>query len=149
MPLKTHQDDMPAINLTPMIDIVFQLIIFFMVGARFTELEKKVDLSVPQVAGAARLPPTPEKRVINVFRDGRIELNRRPLSLEQLTRQLAEDQRQYPQIGVVVRADGDGPFQNVAAVFAACREAGIDEMGISVRMASGPIAAGTRSAKER
>src|SRR5690606_15367471 len=49
MPLKTHQDDMPAVNLTPMIDIVFQLIIFFMVGARFTELEKKVDLSVPEV----------------------------------------------------------------------------------------------------
>ena len=36
MPLKTHQDDMPSINLTPMIDIVFQLIIFFMVGSRFT-----------------------------------------------------------------------------------------------------------------
>ena len=135
MPLKTHQDDMPAINLTPMIDIVFQLIIFFMVGARFTELEKKVDLSVPKVAGAASLPPLPEQRVINVFRDGRIELNRRPLSLPELKSQLAEDQRQYSQVGVVVRADADGPFQNVAAVFTACREAGIDEMGISVRMA--------------
>jgi biopolymer transport protein ExbD len=144
MPLKTHQDDVPAINLTPMIDIVFQLIIFFMVGARFTELEKKVDLSVPQVAGTAALPPIPEQRVINVFRDGRIELNRRPLSLPELTRQLAEDQRRYAQVPVVVRADADGPFQNVAAVFTACRQAGIDEMGISVRMAT----AG-RSAKER
>ena len=47
MPLRTHQDEAPAINLTPMIDIVFNLIIFFMVGARFTELEKKVDLAVP------------------------------------------------------------------------------------------------------
>jgi biopolymer transport protein ExbD len=137
MPLKTHQDDMPAINLTPMIDIVFQLIIFFMVGARFTELEKQVDLSVPQVAGAAKLPPTPEKRVINVFRDGRIELNRQPITLDALARQLAEDQRKYAHVPVVVRADADGPFQNVAAVFTACRQAGIDEMGISVRMATG------------
>ncbi len=137
MPLKTHQDDMPAINLTPMIDIVFQLIIFFMVGARFTELEKQVDLSVPQVAGAAQLPPTPEKRVINVFRDGRLELNRQPITLEALARQLADDQRQYSHVPVVVRADADGPFQNVAAVFTACRQAGIDEMGISVRMATG------------
>jgi biopolymer transport protein ExbD len=120
-----------------MIDIVFQLIIFFMVGARFTELEKKVDLSVPQVAGAAALPPIPEQRVVNVFRDGRIELNRRPLTLAQLTRQLAEDQQKYAQVPVIVRADADGPFQNVANVFTACRQAGIDEMGISVRMASG------------
>ena len=53
MPLKTHQDEMPAINLTPMIDIVFNLIIFFMVSTRFTEIERKVDLSVPEVGGTA------------------------------------------------------------------------------------------------
>jgi hypothetical protein len=45
VPLKTHKDDLPAINLTPMIDIVFNLIIFFMVSTRFTELERKVDLT--------------------------------------------------------------------------------------------------------
>jgi biopolymer transport protein ExbD len=149
MPLKTHQDDLPAINLTPMIDIVFQLIIFFMVGARFTELEKKVDLSVPQVAGAAQLPRAPERRVINVYRDGRLELNRSPVSLDNLVRLLADDQRQYTDVGVVIRADADGPFQHVAAVMTACREAGISDLGISVRMASGPIAAGASATKER
>ena len=149
MPLKTHQDDIPAINLTPMIDIVFQLIIFFMVGARFTELEKKVDLSVPQVAGAAKLPRAPERRVINVYRDGRLELNRSPVSLENLTRLLADDQRQYTDVGVVIRADAEGPFQHVAAVMTACRQAGISDLGISVRMATGPIAAGTSGTKER
>jgi biopolymer transport protein ExbD len=149
MPLKTHQDDLPAINLTPMIDIVFQLIIFFMVGARFTELEKKVDLSVPQVAGAAQLPRAPERRVINVYRDGRLELNRSPVSLDNLVRLLADDQRQYTDVGVVIRADADGPFQHVAAVMTACREAGISDLGISVRMATGPIAAGASATKER
>ena len=44
MPLKMHEDEMPSINLTPMVDIVFQLIIFFMVGTKFTEMEKKIDL---------------------------------------------------------------------------------------------------------
>jgi biopolymer transport protein ExbD len=149
MPLKTHQDDIPAINLTPMIDIVFQLIIFFMVGARFTELEKKVDLSVPQVAGAAKLPRAPERRVINVYRDGRLELNRSPVSLDNLTRLLADDQRQYTDVGVVIRADAEGPFQHVAGVMTACRQAGISDLGISVRMATGPIAAGTSGTKER
>ncbi|MEX2175795.1 MAG: biopolymer transporter ExbD [Pirellulaceae bacterium] len=134
MPLKTHQDDMPAINLTPMIDIVFQLIIFFMVGAKFTELEKSVDLSVPQVSDIAALTPTPENRVINVYRDGRIDLDRQPVSIEQLKAELGDAQRQYAELGVVVRGDAEGPFQNVAAVLTACRQAGIAEMGISVRM---------------
>ena len=49
MPLKTHPDEQPALNLTPMIDIVFLLIIFFMVGTKFAEWESKLTLKVPQV----------------------------------------------------------------------------------------------------
>ena len=53
MPLKTTRDDeMVSINLTPMIDIVFQLIIFFMAGTKFTELERSIGLQVPQVNNA-------------------------------------------------------------------------------------------------
>ena len=42
MPLKTHQDELPTLNLTPMIDVVFLLIIFFLVGSQFTGTEKKI-----------------------------------------------------------------------------------------------------------
>ena len=56
------------------------------------------------------------------------------MTLPQLTARLADDQQQYRELGVVVRGDADGPFQNVAAVLTACRQAGISEMGISVRM---------------
>jgi biopolymer transport protein ExbD len=134
MPLKTHQEDLPPINLTPMIDIVFNLIIFFMVGARFTDLERKVDLSVPQVAEIRTLTPTPEKRTINVYRDGRVELDGEPVSIDQLELRLSDAQRQYADLGVNVRGDGLGPFQNVATVLTACRQAGISELGISVRL---------------
>ena len=134
MPLKTHHDDLPAINLTPMIDIVFNLIIFFMVSTRFTEIERKVDLSVPEVADIRTLTPTPEKRTINVYRDGRIELDGEAVSIDQLILRLSDAQRQYAELGVNVRGDGLGPFQNVATVLTACRQAGISELGISVRL---------------
>jgi biopolymer transport protein ExbD len=138
VPLKTHQDDLPAINLTPMIDIVFNLIIFFMVSTRFTEMERKVDLTVPQVANHQSLADIPKSRAINVYRDGRITLDGAAVTLRELTDQLAAVQRQDGHQNVVVRGDADGPFQNVAAVFSACQKAGIAEMGISVRLASGP-----------
>lgn len=135
MPLKTHLDEQPSLNLTPMIDIVFLLIIFFMVGTKFAEMERKISLQVPQVSDAGALTPAPEKRVINVYRDGSIALNQRIVSLEELTLQLKEDRNQYGDLGVIVRGDADGAFQNVAVVLNACRRAGIAEMGVSVRMA--------------
>jgi biopolymer transport protein ExbD len=134
MPLKTHQDDLPPINLTPMIDIVFNLIIFFMVSTRFTEMERTVDLSVPQVSDTSKLTETPKSRSINVYRDGRITLDAEPVTLPQLADRLAASHRQHHQVDVVVRGDADAPFQNVAAVLTACGNAGISEMGISVRL---------------
>ncbi len=133
MPLKMHQDDTPSINLTPMVDIVFQLIIFFMVGTRFTEMEKKIDLSVPTVANSARLPDAPERRIVNVYRDGRIELDQTVVTLEQLQGELAAWQARAPGQPVIVRGDAEGALQHVATVLTACRDAGISDMGISVR----------------
>ena len=135
MPLKTHLDEQPTLNLTPMIDVVFLLIIFFMVGTKFTELERKIALEVPQVSDVKALTPAPERRVINVHRDGRIEVDRAFVSLDELVQHLASARREYADLGVLVRGDAEGEFQNVAGVLGACRQAGIAEMGISVRLA--------------
>lgn len=134
MPLKTIQDEMPSINLTPMIDIVFQLIIFFMVGSRFTELEKKMDLQVPSVSSTAAMGSVPERYLVNVFRDGRITLNQEPVDPPLLTSRLAAARQQHGDVIVTVRGDGGCDFQAVATAMAACRDAGV-EMGVSVRMA--------------
>ncbi|NLX55117.1 MAG: biopolymer transporter ExbD [Planctomycetaceae bacterium] len=137
MPLKTIQDDPPSINLTPLIDVVFNLIIFFMVTTTFGEWESSMAVKVPQVKQAGALAPGPEKRVVNVLRDGRVVLDRDIVSLPELTQRLATVKQRYSDISVVVRGDADGAFQNVASVLSACREAGISDMGISVRLAQG------------
>ncbi len=138
MPLKTHQDEQPTLNLTPMIDIVFLLIIFFMVGTKFAEWENRLALKVPEVNETGALAPAPEKRVINVYQDGRISLDRDFVTLDELIGQLTEARQQYSGLGVVVRGDAEGAFQHVASVLGACREAGITDMGISVRLAQRP-----------
>ena len=135
MPLKTHFDEQPTINLTPMLDVVFNIIIFFMVATKFAEMERKIELQVPQVADVQALTPAPERRVINVYRDGRIALDRDFVSLDQLVARLSEARRDYADLGVMVRGDAEGAFQNVAGVLGACRQAGIQEMGVSVRLA--------------
>jgi len=136
MPLKTHQDEQPSPNLTPMIDIVFLLIIFFMVGTEFVEMERKIAVKVPHVTDVGTLTPAPEKRVINVHRDGRISLDRQFVTLDELKGNLTTARNQSKDLAVIVRGDAEGEFQNVATVLNACRQAGISEMGISVRLAS-------------
>lgn len=136
MPLKTHMDEQPSLNLTPMIDIVFLLIIFFMVGTKFSELERKIGLRVPEVTNAEALTAAPEPRVINVYGDGNITLDRTPVTLQGLTQKLAHARSQYSDLGVLVRGDANGRFQRVAEVLNACKQADVGELGISVRPAT-------------
>jgi biopolymer transport protein ExbD len=133
MPLKTHIDDEPTLNLTAMLDVMFLLIIFFMLGTKFVDDERKIGLSVPQVVDQGALSAAPGRKEVNVFRDGTITLDRTPVTLDQLTTRLAAARRQYSELGVLVRGDARGEFQNVATVLTACKRAGIQELGISVR----------------
>ena len=52
MPLKIQHDEAPALNLTSMIDVLFLLIIFFMVATKFDEMERNIEVAVPEVAQA-------------------------------------------------------------------------------------------------
>ena len=116
MPLKTQKEDLSSMNLTPLIDIIFLLIIFFMVGSRFTELneiEKEISLSVPQVTDAKALTSAPRNRVINVFEDGSIQLDKEVVTLDQLRERLASAQEQYSNLGVVIRGDASSKYQSV------------------------------------
>ena len=135
MPLKMHQDPLPEMNLTPMIDIVFNLIIFFMVGTKFTEMDRSVELHVPKVAAAQNLSQTTASRVVEVHRDGSIRLGKQTVRLEELQRSLRNDVASGVDVRVMVRGDAEGSFQHVASVLTACRDAGVKDLGIAVETA--------------
>jgi biopolymer transport protein ExbD len=138
MPLRVQRDDQPSVNLTPMIDIVFLLIIFFMVGTKFSELteaERNIALQLPEVANVKALTAAPKKRVINVFDDGKVTLDDIPVSLAELAEELKLARQQYQGLGVIVRGDAGAYYQRVADVLAACNHAEISDLGISVRVA--------------
>jgi len=136
MPLKTHTDELPSMNLTSMLDVLFLLIIFFMAGTKFTEMERKIALRVPQVSDRGALTAAPEKRIVNIYQDGQITLDRQLVTLDELRARLSAARGQYKDLGVLVRGDATGAFQNVAQVLNACKQAGINELAISVRIAN-------------
>lgn len=136
MPIKIRQtEELPALNLTAMIDVLFLLIIFFVCGTKFADAERQIKLQVPTVAASGALTPPPEKKVVNVYQNGQLTLDRQSVTLEELTQRLAAARSQYQRQGVMVRGDAGVPFQRVASVLAACRQAGIPDLAIAVRVA--------------
>ena len=139
MPLKIEREDQNAINLTPMIDIVFLLIIFFMVSTKFSELNevaRDLAINVPTVSDAAALTPAPNKRLVEVSRDGSIKLDRHAVTLGELKSKLSAAKQQYPKLGVVIRGDGRGALQHSVEVLATCRKAQITDLNITLKQAS-------------
>jgi biopolymer transport protein ExbD len=136
MPLKITRDDESSLNLTPMIDVVFLLIIFFMVGSRFSEIneaERDISLSLPAVQHSEMLTQPPRSRIINVYADGRVTLDQEPVSLPELAARLVRARSDYRQTSVVIRGDGNALHQFVADVLATCRQAQIHDLSIAVR----------------
>jgi biopolymer transport protein ExbD len=133
MPLKTESMEEPILNLTPMIDIVFLLIIFFMVGTQFTEIERQFDVQLPQVADATPLTSRPDEMVINVQADGTITMEGQEKTLDEVFENLTAAKEAYPDQGVLIRGDGTGPYQFVVDVLAVANRAAMSKVSLAYK----------------
>ena len=111
MPLKTHSDEPPSLNLTAMLNVMFLLIIFFMLGTRLSTRSGKSPCAVPEVANRSALPPAAERKMVNVYRDGSITIDQQPVTLSELTAKLAALRSRRQDLGVLVRGDAQGNFK--------------------------------------
>lgn len=134
MPLKVREHEEPTLNLTPMIDVVFLLIIFFMVGARFTELEREFDINLPTVSEARPLTNPPDRIEVNVFRNGRIKVAGQFLTIDELNVRLQQAQQRYADQAVMIRADGNNAYQKVIDVLSVCEQAQIKHFTLAARV---------------
>jgi len=132
--MRRHQTTEDAsINLTPMIDVVFLLVIFFMVGSRFDSGSSGVQVNVPGAGDFRSLSRLPDERIIEVGVGGRVRLDGQLVTMDQLTDTLRQQRQDYPGLRVAVRGDGDSSFQQVAEVLQRVSAAGVEQMGIAVR----------------
>lgn len=134
MPLKTGTVEEPKLDLTPMIDIVFLLIIFFMVGTQFTEMERQYDIKLPTVSNAKPLTNLPDDIIVNVQKDGKISINGEQKSLSELELILATAKKNFPGQSVVIRGDSSGPYQNVMNILEICHRVKIRSVSLANRL---------------
>lgn len=91
------------INITPLLDLAFVLLIIFVITTPL--LEQSIDLRLPQGGKAIQRVDREDIRVVDVDREGRYLVDRKVLSLEQLEQRLVLEARANPELVVRIRAD--------------------------------------------
>ncbi len=112
-------------NITPLIDVLLVLIIFFILTWNFSRDEKELDIKVPSARQAEESKPRPGEIILNVRKDGAVVLNRREMDNITLTEVLARVSREFPDQAIIVRADQDVPYRHIVNVLDVCKAADI------------------------
>ena len=131
---RTAVDDLPHINMTPMVDVVLCLLVFFMAATKLYDWEEEqFNVRVPQVSQAAPLTSKPQDLSVTVVAPGTVEMSGVEYDLAGLTTVLKGAKARYAEQGVLVRGDAKKSYQDVADVLAACEAAGIQNVRLPVR----------------
>ena len=134
MPLKTQSVEEPSLNLTPMIDIVLLLVIFFMVGTQFTEAEKQFDVDLPSVSAAQPLTGLPDELIVNVLKDGTMFLGTQAVTIVELEEELQAAKQRYADQAVLVRGDAEVPYQSIMDVLGLCHNLQITNVQLANKL---------------
>lgn len=125
MKFQSRQPEPANMQLAPMIDIVFLLLIFFIVTWQFTRAETELSVSVPTAQEGADPQRQIGEIVINILADGAIRVEGNTMDLVQLLGKLAEIAEKYENQPVRIRGDGGVPYQRIVEVIDTCQKAGI------------------------
>ncbi len=131
---RLQSDELPQINMTPMVDVVLCLLVFFMAATRLYDWdENEFTVKVPEVAEAAPLTSAPDDLTLTVLAPNKVALKDRTLDLDALTRVLTDARKRYADQGVLIRGDAKLAYQDLADVLSACNAAGIRNVKLPVR----------------
>jgi biopolymer transport protein ExbD len=125
MKFSSRQPESASMQLAPMIDIVFLLLIFFIVTWQFTRSETELKVSVPTAEEGGEPSRQRGEIIINVMPDASIRVEGADVTLEELREKLASIARQYENQPVRIRGDGSVPYQRIVEVIDTCQKAGV------------------------
>ena len=126
MKFRDSQAEQPAeLELAPMIDVVFLLLIFFIVSWQFARFERDEDVTVPTAEESGKKDRKVGEIIVNIREDGGIVLNGGEVTPPELLEKLKAIAENYPSQAVILRGDGDADYQYIITVLDQIKEAGI------------------------
>lgn len=138
MKFRRQRDEEISVNLTPLIDVVFLLLLFFMVSTTFTR-ETRLTIELPEATGEKVRKP-PRQIEIGIDKNGHIAVNGERLvsdGLENLKQVLIQASQGDSKLPLVITADAMTPHQSVVTAMEAAGDLGFSRLSITAQEPSG------------
>jgi biopolymer transport protein ExbD len=133
---RNNLSSLSEINITPLLDLAFVLLIIFMLTTPL--LENSRNLIIPSSGSPATPIKSSEVQTISIDRAEVITLNNKAMDMETLTAQLIELKRANPDVAVVIRPDRELPVQKLVTLMDAVQRAEITKVGIATKAEPAP-----------
>ncbi|MEI7728040.1 MAG: biopolymer transporter ExbD [Verrucomicrobiota bacterium] len=117
------------INITPLLDLAFVLLIIFIITTPL--LERSIRLNLPAGGRNEQQKPTKNDiRTLEIAPNGQYRLRGQTMPLQQIETELAQAYRANPNLIIYIRADENGPYKHVASVLDMCERRGITRLSL-------------------
>ena len=133
MRIRPPPQEFIGVNVIPMIDTMMFLLIFFMMAAKFADIERDVRVHPPASRDARPISEIPREIVINVTRSGGLMIGGRLSTLDDVARLLEKAVRENPRQAVVIRGDKDSILQYAVNILSLCEKYGVEQTYLTTR----------------
>jgi biopolymer transport protein ExbD len=136
MRIPRKQSEKARIEIIPMIDVIFFLLVFFMVSTLSMTINRGLPVNLPTAA-------TSQKEIrdnvsLTVLQDGHMFLNKEPITLQDMGQRVKAALASDPQLAVVINADGQVLHSTVVDILDELRQAGVSGLAIAVKSGKKP-----------
>jgi biopolymer transport protein ExbD len=131
---RTQFSTLSEINITPLLDLAFVLLIIFMITTPL--LENSVNLVIPSSGGPNAPVSKTNVQTVSIDRDANIRIDNQNVDPDSLTTRLQELKRANPDIAIVIRPDRDLPVQKLVTLMDSLQQAEITKVGIATKAES-------------
>ena len=119
------RQDLPGFQIAPMVDVIFNLLCFFLVGQIFATWETELDVKVPTAQTGQVSDRLPGEVIVNIAQDGTVIVNKQALDEKGLRALLGKVAHLFPGQPVLIRADKGTAYGHVIKVLDLCRQSDI------------------------
>ena len=131
MQFRKEAEEDYSLQLTPLVDVIFLLLIFFMVSTAFIDFTRRLDIQLPE-AKAAQVVEKVKSFVIEMGFDKKIHLNGKLVTMESLETRIKSEMKTAARGSAIIKADKRLPYGNVVKVLGIVKDAKIRDIGIAV-----------------
>ena len=125
---RSNDEDENAIDITPMIDIVFIMLIFFVVTASFVK-EAGVDVERPDAVTAERKQTA--SILVAIDESGKVWVDKKAVDIRAVRSNIERLRAENPEGSVVIQADVDSKYEVLAKVLDAAKQAGVQDIAMA------------------